>query len=67
MSQDGADDDLEWLGGLLEARWSHLAIEELLSDGIHASIDELQSDLNHLDERLHNRYLMTAETDQVAD
>ena len=67
LSQDGADDDLEWLGGLLEARWSHLAIEELLSDGIHASIDELQSDLNHLDERLHNRYLMTAETDQVAD
>jgi uncharacterized alpha-E superfamily protein len=63
LSQAGSDDQLEWLGGLLHARWSHLVIEELLSDGIHASIDELQGDLNHLDALLHARYLMTEEVE----
>jgi uncharacterized alpha-E superfamily protein len=63
LSQNGHDDELEWLGGLLQARWSHLQIDELLSDGIHASIDELQSDLNQLDALLHARYLMVTESD----
>lgn len=63
LRQAGSAQELEWLAGLLEARWCQLSLQELLSDGIHASIDELQSDLNHLDALIHSRYLLgTAES-----
>ena len=60
LAEAGGVGQLEWLAGLLRARWSHLSMEEMLNDGIHACIDELQRDLNQLDELLHERYLMTA-------
>lgn len=60
LCQAGSAHALEWLAGLLQARWSQLSLQELLSDGIHVSIDELQSDLNHLDTLIHNRYLLGA-------
>ena len=60
LHQAGSAHALEWLAGLLQARWCQLSMPELLSDGIHASIDELQSDLNDLDALIHSRYLLGA-------
>ena len=57
----GSDHELEWLAGLLQARWCHLTMADLLDDGLHASVDELQSDLNCLDNLIHVRYLMAVD------
>ena len=56
----GSSHELEWMAGLMHARWSHLSISELLADGINPSIDTLQVDLNHLDDLIHQRYLVAA-------
>jgi uncharacterized alpha-E superfamily protein len=58
--------ELEWLAGLLQARWMHLSMVEMLSDGIHDCIDELQADLNQLDALLHQRYLMAEDNLELA-
>ena len=58
LTELGSEHELEWMAGLLRARWCHLSIAELRADGIHASIDGLQADLNHLDDLLHQRYLL---------
>ncbi|MDP5118201.1 MAG: alpha-E domain-containing protein, partial [Prochlorococcaceae cyanobacterium MAG_34] len=42
----GAPDELECLSGLTLARWSYSRIDELITGGLHESIDGLQSDLN---------------------
>lgn len=61
----GSVHELEWLAGLLQARWRHLSMADVLDAGLHASIDELQSDLNCLDDLIHNRYLMTTDKGQA--
>ena len=44
----------------MHARWRHRSISEWLADGINPSIDTLQVDLNHLDDLIHQRYLVAA-------
>ncbi len=60
LSQDSAVAELEWLAGLLQARWRYLSLEELFGDGLPASIAQLQGDLDRLDDLIHARYLLSA-------
>jgi uncharacterized alpha-E superfamily protein len=57
-SVPGAPDELECLSGLTLARWSYTHIDELVSGGLHESIDALQTDLNNLHELIHERYFV---------
>lgn len=52
----GAPDELECLSGLTLARWSYSRIDELITGGLHESIDGLQSDLNRLHDLIEQRY-----------
>jgi uncharacterized alpha-E superfamily protein len=54
----GAPDDLECLSGLTLARWSYTRIDELVAEGLHESIDALQSDLNRLHDLIEQRYFI---------
>jgi uncharacterized alpha-E superfamily protein len=54
----GKPDPLECLSGLTRARWSYTGIDELLTGGLHESIDALQQDLNNLHELIHARYFV---------
>ena len=58
LREAGSSHELEWLAGLLQARWHHLRMVDLLDDGLQTSMDVLQKDLNCLDELIHERYLM---------
>ena len=51
-------DPLECLSGLTRARWSYTGIDELVTGGLHESIDALQQDLNNLHELIHARYFV---------
>ena len=54
----GKPDPLECLSGLTRARWSYTGIDELVTGGLHESIDALQQDLNNLHELIHARYFV---------
>ena len=54
----GAPDELECLSGLTLARWSYSRIDELITGGLHESIDGLQSDLNQLHDLIEQRYFI---------
>jgi uncharacterized alpha-E superfamily protein len=54
----GAPDELECLSGLTLARWSYTRIDELVAEGLHESIDALQSDLNRLHDLIEQRYFI---------
>ena len=54
----GAPDELECLSGLTLARWSYSRIDELITGGLHESIDGLQSDLNQLHDLIEKRYFI---------
>ena len=54
----GAPDELECLSGLTLARWSYSRIDELITGGLHESIDDLQSDLNQLNDLIEKRYFI---------
>ena len=58
----GAPDDLECLSGLTLARWSYSRIDELIAEGLHESIDALQSDLNRLHDLIEQRYFIADST-----
>jgi uncharacterized alpha-E superfamily protein len=54
----GAPDELECLSGLTLARWSYSRIDELITGGLHESIDGLQSDLNRLHDLIEKCYFI---------
>jgi uncharacterized alpha-E superfamily protein len=54
----GPPDDLERLSGLTLARWSFTRIEELIANGLHEAIDQLQQDLNQLHTLIEQRYFI---------
>jgi len=54
----GAPDELECLSGLTLARWSFTRIEELIANGLHEAIDQLQQDLNQLHTLIEQRYFI---------
>ena len=54
----GKPDPLECLSGLTRARWSYTGIDDLVTGGLHESIDALQQDLNNLHELIHARYFV---------
>ncbi|MCP9890087.1 alpha-E domain-containing protein [Cyanobium sp. Aljojuca 7D2] len=54
----GAPDELECLSGLTLARWSYTSIDELVAEGLHESIDALQSNLNRLHDLIEQRYFI---------
>ncbi|QEY32629.1 alpha-E domain-containing protein [Synechococcus sp. RSCCF101] len=56
----GPPDDLECLRGQTLAKWSYVRIDELIHQGLHEAIDQLQSDLNRLHGLIHERYFITS-------
>ena len=54
----GAPDELECLSGLTLARWSFTRIEDLIANGLHEAIDQLQQDLNQLHTLIEQRYFI---------
>ena len=56
----GPPDDLECLTGLVLAQWSYSRIDELISSGLHETIDRLQQDLNRLHELIEERYFIAS-------
>jgi uncharacterized alpha-E superfamily protein len=51
-------DDLERLSGLTLARWSFTRIDDLIANGLHEAIDQLQQDLNQLHTLIEQRYFI---------
>jgi uncharacterized alpha-E superfamily protein len=56
----GPPDDLECLRGLTLAKWSYVRIDDLIRQGLHEAIDQLQADLNRLHGLIHERYFVTS-------
>ena len=54
-------DDLDCLRGQLLARWSYVRIDNLIENGLHEAIDQLQQDLNRLHCLIEKRYFMSAD------
>jgi len=59
----GAPDELECLSGLTLARWSFTRIEDLIANGLHEAIDQLQQDLNQLHTLIEQRYFIAPTPD----
>ena len=57
-SVPGHPGPIECLSGLTLARWSFTRIEDLISNGLHEAIDQLQQDLNHLHTLIEERYFI---------
>ena len=52
---------LECMRGLLKAKWSYIRIENIINDGLHEAIDNLQIDLNQLHNLIQDKYFINKE------
>ncbi len=52
---------LECMRGLLQAKWSYVRIENIISQGLHEAIDSLQIDLNKLHNLIQEKYFINNE------